>query len=140
MTDALQTFAEFGLKLERERITDYDRNLLQPFIVKLREKFSCEVYIDKETLAKILSRLSVERVFLRMPCLLERYLSPKRGDLKLFSGDVVFEYTGSDVLSTEYATLPLCDVFFVRKNEIILWDHEGRISVYRFERVKASKI
>ena len=76
-----------------------------------------------------------------MSCFLEKYVSVESKDLKLFSGEIFFEYIGSDIFSTEYVTLPLCDVFFIcESNTVILWDHEGRLTIYKFERVKASKI
>jgi hypothetical protein len=139
MNDVLsQILMKFNFK--KEEITEYDKNLLLPFIIKVIEKFTSEKYFDKELLRTILDKLKIQRIFLRMTCFFENYLSIKQKDLKLFSGNVFFEYLGSDIFSTEYITIPLCDIFFICEDKIILWDHDGHLTIYRFKRVKATKI
>ncbi len=126
---------------KKGKIEKYDKLLVLPFLIKLKEKFVSKKYFDKENVKRIINKIKVERVFLRISYSLENYISIKSKDLRLFSGDVLFEYTGSNIFSTDYITLPLCDVFFVCEgNMIILWNHDGHLTVYTFERVKATKI
>jgi len=132
---------EFNFK--KEKITRHDKIQLAPFIVKfpikIKEKLTSRKIFDKKEIKRILES-KPERIFLKMCCFLDNYLSPKRKELKLFSGEIIFEYIGScALLFNEYATLPLCDIFFFCKDRIILWDHDGYLTVYKFERIKTER-
>jgi len=85
---------EFNFK--KEKITEHDKIQLAPFIVKfpikIKEKFTSEKIFEKKEIKRILES-KPERIFLKMCCFLDNYLSPKRKELKLFSGEIIFEYT-----------------------------------------------
>jgi hypothetical protein len=131
-------------KLKEAEITEYDMRILSPFIVEIISKCTSFEEIPPENVKKIIESLNVQRVFMiiRSP-FFEDYVSCNKTDLKFLEGggEIYFEYLGKDIFNTEYIRVPLCEILFICNSDIIiLWDHDGYMTIYQFKRVKTSRI
>tara|TARA_Y100000031_G_scaffold138622_1_gene164631 strand:- start:181 stop:630 length:450 start_codon:yes stop_codon:yes gene_type:complete len=115
------------------------------FIVNITGKYISSKNLQIEEVKLIISSLGIKKIFFQISGYeLNKSVKSNFNDFEIFLGDIYFKYKGKDFfLDFKNKKFPqvLEDTFFICENNIIaVWDHHGRLIIYKYKRVRATKL
>jgi len=132
-------------QFKKERVMDFDKKLLSQFLVQITKKYVAKkLELTEEVVEKIVKEIGLKKIILQVTFSVNDFVKPLIRDLKLFDFgcNVYFEYCGNDFFKQRKKfPIGIWNIFFICKNNyIIIWDHDGKATIFKYKRLKASKI
>ncbi|RMD67885.1 hypothetical protein D6817_00240 [Candidatus Pacearchaeota archaeon] len=131
-------------KFEKAKATEHDNQLLSPFLVQITEKYFAKEELSEGEIREIVRKLGLRKVILQVAYSIGDFVKPKVKELKLFEFgcNLYFEHTGKNFFAQRKKLPPgVWDIFFIcRNNFIVVWDHDNGVRIFKYKRLKASKI